>query len=240
MQTTRRWTQHTYGNLNGTFVLTILALLVTGCAAVSASTQTHTVQPGDTLAKIASAHDTTVDRLVELNQETYPSLATDSNIIEVGWKLKVPGSGSGIQVTVKKTPSLGSGSTTTALDRDAFEMEVVRLVNEERIKAGLAPLEADPGLMQFARERSDDMVERNYFSHRDPVTGADLTPGAGENVTKLLTTNMLTDQSARRALSNWTGSTDHRANILSNISTKTGVGVAVGDTYVIVTQIFDH
>ena len=50
-------------------------------------------------------------------------------------------------VTVKKTPSLGSGPTAAPLDRDAFEMEVVRLVNKERVKAGLAPLEVDPGLM---------------------------------------------------------------------------------------------
>lgn len=222
------------------FILIAFALLVTGCAIASASTGTYTVQPGDTLAKIASAHNTTVDRLVELNQETYPSLATDPGAIEVGWKLEVPGSGAGIQVTAKKTPSLGSGPTATPMDQAAFEMEVVRLVNEERIKAGLAPLEVDPGLMQFARERSEDMVERGYFSHSDPVTGEDLTPGAGENVTKLLATNILTDQSAHRSLSNWTRSTEHRANILSNISTKTGVGVALGDTYIIVTQIFDH
>jgi len=241
MQTmTRRCPQNTNNKLSQMFILIAFALLVTGCAIASASARTYTVQPGDTLAKIASAHDTTIDRLVELNQETYPSLATNPGAIEVGWKLEVPGSSGGIQVTVKKTPSLGSGPTATPMDQDAFEMEVVRLVNEERIKAGLAPLEVDPGLMQFARERSEDMVERSYFSHRDPVTGADLTPGAGENVTKLLATNMFTDQSARRALSNWTRSTDHRANILSNISTKTGVGVAVGDTYVIVTQIFDH
>ena len=241
MQTmTRRCPQNTNNKLSQMLILIAFALLVTGCAIASASTGTYTVQPGDTLAKIASVHDTTVDRLVELNQETYPSLATDPGAIEVGWKIEVPGSGAGIQVTVKKTPSLGSGPTAAPMDRDAFEMEIVRLVNEERIKAGLAPLEVDPGLMQFARERSEDMVECGYFSHRDPVTGEDLTPGAGENVTKLLATNILTDQSAHRALSNWTRSTEHRANILSSISTKTGVGVALGDTYIIVTQIFDH
>ena len=70
--TTRRCPENTNNKLSRMFVLIAFALLVTGCAIASASTGTYTVQPGDTLAKIASAHDTTVERLVELNQETYP------------------------------------------------------------------------------------------------------------------------------------------------------------------------
>ena len=236
----RRCTQETNNKLSRMFVLIVFALLVMGCAVVSASTGTYTVQPGDTLAKIASAHDTTVDRLVELNQETCPSLATDPGAIKVGWKLEVPGSGGGTQVTVKKTPSLGSGPTATPMDQDAFEMEVVRLVNEERTRAGLAPLEVDPGLMQFARGRSKDMVERGYFGHNDPVTGEVLAHrvSAGENITKLLSTTKFADRNAERTLGNWINSDGHYENIMDPGAHKTGIGVAIGSSFIVVTQVF--
>jgi uncharacterized protein YkwD len=221
-------------------ILIAFALLSTGCAIASASTGTYTVQPGDTLAKIASAHDTTVDRLIELNQETYPSLATDPGAIEVGWKIEVPGSSAGIQVTVKKTPSLGSGPTASPMDRDVFEMEVVRLVNEERIKAGLGPLEVDPGLMQFARERSEDMVARGYFGHDDPVTGESLTGDKGEIITKLLNTTTLDRRNADRAIANWRRSSEHYKIMMMPELHTTGVGIAVGNNLVIVTQAFRY
>ncbi len=234
----RRCPQNTNNKLNRMFILIALALLITGCAIASASTQTYTVQPGDTLAKIATAHDTTVERLVELNQETYPSLVTDPGAIEVGWQLKVPGSSAGVQVTVKKTPSLGSDPTATPMDRDTFEMEVVRLVNEERIKAGLAPLEVDPGLMQFARERSEDMVSRGYFDHNDPVTGAYLPGDKWENIASISSRQSLTFRLAQRFVNDWLGSEGHRRHILLSNAKKTGVGVSIGAETIIVTQLF--
>lgn len=179
-----------------------------------------------------------MDRLVELNQETYPSLATDPGAIEVGWKLEVPGSGGGIQVTVKKTPSPGSGPTATPMDRDAFEMEIVRLVNEERTKAGLALLEVDPGLMQFARERSEDMVKREYVSHYDPTTGEDLSGAAGENIARFSSRWSTLSDLPQRSVGYWIASEGHRKNILDAGAHRTGVGVAVGGGNVIITQIF--
>jgi uncharacterized protein YkwD len=226
--------------LSRTLTLIVLASLLAGCAVASASTQTYTVQPGDTLARIAAAHDTTVDRLVETNKETHPSLVTDPGAIEVGWKLKVPGNNGGIQVTVKKTPSLGSGPTAAPLDRDAFEIEVVRLVNTERVKAGLAPLEVDPGLMQFARERSEDMVARGYFGHDDPVTGESLTGDKGEIITKLLRTTALSRQNTDRALANWRKSSEHYRIMMIPELRRTGVGISVGDNHVVVTQVFKY
>lgn len=236
----KRWPQNTNDKLSRMFVSIVFSLLIAGCAVASSSTETYTVQPGDTMAKIASVHDTTVDRLIELNQETYPSLATDPGAIEVGWKLKVSGSSASVQVTVKKTPGLGSGPTVAPMDRDAFEVEVVRLVNEERIKAGLDALKIDPDLMQFARERSEDMVARNYLDHRDPQTGEIIAHRiqAAENATKLLTTTLLNDRNAQRACTNWMNSEGHRANIMKSEARTTGVGIALGANYIIVTQVF--
>lgn len=53
---------------------------------------TVTVVSGDTLSAIAKKYSTTVNNLVELNKATYPSLATNKNLILVGWVLRVTGS----------------------------------------------------------------------------------------------------------------------------------------------------
>jgi len=52
---------------------------------------TYTVQPGDSLSEIASAHDTTVKDLVVLNADRYPSLATNPGFVKAGWVLTLPG-----------------------------------------------------------------------------------------------------------------------------------------------------
>jgi len=156
----------------------------------------------------------------------------------VGWKLTLPGGGGGIKIVIN-TPGAGGAPTTTPLDRDAFEAEIVRLVNEERITAGLSPLEVDPGLMQFARERSEDMVAREYYSHNDPVTGEDLTPNIGENLLKNRAGH-LSLTIAQGSIATWMRSEGHQNNILAGHSTKTGVGVAIGNGYIIVTQLFAH
>jgi len=50
----------------------------------------HVVRPGDSLSGIANQYGTTVQELVELNKERYPSLAEDPGTIRVGWELMVP------------------------------------------------------------------------------------------------------------------------------------------------------
>jgi uncharacterized protein YkwD len=225
------------------------ALIIAGCIPACGSSRRarlYVVQPGDTLAKIAGANATTVGDLVELNEDEYPSLAHNPDAIEVGWELKLPSGGRNRKVVlpagvrVSETPSPGSSTGSAPLDRDAFEAETIRLVDEERARAGLAPLEMDPGLMEFARWRSEDMVARHYFGHSDPETGEIISHRvrAAENVTKLLATTALNDRNARRAVANWMKSDGHRANILRAEAHRTGVGIAVGQNFIIVTQVF--
>ena len=224
------------------------ALIIAGCIPAcggSRSPGIHVVKPGDTLAKIAGVYGTPVGDLVELNEDAYPSLTTHPDAIQVGWQIKLSGDGRDGEVVLpvggraSKAPSSGSSTGPETLDRDAFEAEIVRLVNEERAGAGLAPLEIDSGLMAFARWRSEDMIARNYFGHSDPETGETLPHrvGGAENVTKLLATTTLSDKSARRAVANWMKSDAHRANTLKAEARKTGVGIAVGQSFIIVTQV---
>lgn len=51
---------------------------------------THTVQQGESLALIAQRYAIKVDTLVALNEQKYPRLKTNPNVIVVGWVLDIP------------------------------------------------------------------------------------------------------------------------------------------------------
>lgn len=207
----------------------------------------YTVQPGDTLARIANVYGTTVETLVDLNKDRYPSLADSPGLIEVGWTLQLPGGSRG-KVAAKPaatpTPALSKveGPTMTI---EVAELEVVRLINEERAKAGVSPLEVDSVLMEIARERSEDMVRREYFSHYDPETNELLVRrlvkdrgydpnDTGENVFKQTTS---LQKVIARSVTWWMNSEGHRQNIIRNDFRTTGVGIAEGSS-IIITQVF--
>lgn len=120
------------------------------------------------------------------------------------------------------------------------ERLMVQLVNAERAKAGLAPLEVDMRVVQTARIKSQDMITYNYFSHDSPRLGSpfDLMKSAGiqyrtagENIA-----GNQTVEAAHRALMNSSG---HRANILNRSFKKIGIGIIKGGRYgLMVTQQF--
>jgi uncharacterized YkwD family protein len=121
--------------------------------------------------------------------------------------------------TENPTPDTGSLS--------AVEMEVVRLVNVERQKAGLSPFTASSELSKVARVKSEDMAKNNYFSHTSPTYGDPFTMmksfgikynTAGENIAKGYS-------SAQSVVDGWMNSPGHRANILNPSFNKIGVGL---------------
>ncbi|TJX15639.1 hypothetical protein E9840_02375 [Tissierella creatinini] len=122
------------------------------------------------------------------------------------------------------------------------EAEVVRLVNIERQKAGLAPLKASSQLSDVARMKSKDMAENNYFSHTSPIYGSPFDMmkqfgisyrTAGENIAK----GYLSPSSV---MNGWMNSSGHRANILNASFGTIGVGAyQVGGT-IYWTQMFTN
>ena len=51
---------------------------------------------------------------------------------------------------------------------EAAEQRVIELINERRDHKGLRALRPDPRVAKVARARSQDMIDRSYFSHEDP------------------------------------------------------------------------
>ncbi|ANN21484.1 serine protease [Amycolatopsis orientalis] len=110
--------------------------------------------------------------------------------------------------------------------------QVIDLVNSERADAGCSPVSNESHLAAAAQGHSDDMSERNYFSHTTPegvtfdqrirAAGYD-KPGA-ENIAKGQST-------AAKVMEAWMNSEGHRANILNCKLKKIGVGVNTKGMY---------
>jgi uncharacterized protein YkwD len=111
-----------------------------------------------------------------------------------------------------------------------MEAYIFQQTNVERAKVGAPALVSDSTLNQLARERSQDMVNRNYFSHQTPdglyVFDMLKTLGisystAGENIAM----NTYPGQQAGvEAMTGWMNSPGHKANILSAQFGRIGVG----------------
>lgn len=113
----------------------------------------------------------------------------------------------------------------TAADLDAF----LPLINAHRANNGKPALVRNGKLDIAAQVHSDNMVERNFFAHLDPLTGKDQEDRIadagyaadfnGENIFKGF-------DGAQRAFNAWRDSTDHNANMLSGDFQEIGIGCA--------------
>ena len=50
----------------------------------------YPISYGDSLGKIAQNHGVSMRKIISANRETYPSLITNPDRIEIGWQLKIP------------------------------------------------------------------------------------------------------------------------------------------------------
>ncbi|MDT3426746.1 putative YkwD family protein [Paenibacillus forsythiae] len=122
--------------------------------------------------------------------------------------------------TVEKAPE------SVQADKASYVGEVVALVNEERAKAGLAPLTALDSLNKVAAAKATDMRSNNYFSHTSPTYGSpfDMMSSfgvtynyAGENIA-------MGQRTPEEVMKAWMNSPGHKANILSKNFNYIGVG----------------
>jgi uncharacterized protein YkwD len=128
---------------------------------------------------------------------------------------------------------------------NSFERRAFALVNEQRRARGQQPLEWDAGVARVAREHSENMARRNFFSHTDPDGANTAGRAAAGGVTgwRALAENIAYNQGfedpAAFAVERWMLSAKHRENILRGAFTHAGIGVARGsDGRVYFTQVF--
>ncbi len=134
---------------------------------------------------------------------------------------------------------MGTGSASTQLEPDAdgeYTARVIKLVNEERAKQGLAPLEPYERLQKAAQVRAVEIVGK--FSHTRPdgtgfQTAVEQAGGAMSNIS-MVGENIAAGYSSPEAVvEGWMNSPGHRANILEAEFTHIGVGYEYlpGTTY---------
>lgn len=109
---------------------------------------------------------------------------------------------------------------------------LMNLINQERDKRNLTTLSVHQSLLRAAYEKSQDMIDRDYFSHIDPdgnyvwgkITSAGYTPY------KILGENLAIDFSTSEGMIKaWIDSPTHRANLLHPEFVDQGLSALFGD-----------
>jgi uncharacterized protein YkwD len=140
--------------------------------------------------------------------------------------------------------------TGTVVSKEAsltdYENAIAALINNVREQNGLNALAADDSLTEVARQRSQDLINRNYFSHYTPegTNVFDLMRSmgisfryAGENLAQSSPASI---GSPEAFLNAWLNSPSHKANILRPQYTKIGVGMVEIDSRRVVTTVFSN
>ena len=113
--------------------------------------------------------------------------------------------------------------------RPDLEKRMLDLVNQERVAAGLKPLEGDPELTEVARRHSADMFVRGYFAHDTPEGISPFDRMRAANV-RFITAgeNLALAPTIPLAHTGLMNSPGHRANILRPEFGRVGIGVMDG------------
>ncbi len=134
------------------------------------------------------------------------------------------------------TPAPVPAPSIPGFQLSASEQEMIRLVNEERAKVGVAPLKIDVELSRVARIKSQDMRDNNYFSHTSPTYGSPFDMMKSFGITyRTAGENLAKHSSVISAHNGLMNSDGHRKNILNPSFTHIGIGI-VDDRYY--TQMF--
>jgi uncharacterized protein YkwD len=140
-----------------------------------------------------------------------------------------------------------------------LEKKIHNMINRERQKKGLPALSWDDSLHRIARQYSQDMVQRNFFSHHDPegrtfcdrykAAGFECKIKAGDTIClgaeNIAQDNLISassykdgttflssnteDKIAESVVKRWMNSKGHRGNILTPYFKRQGIGVALSE-----------
>lgn len=141
--------------------------------------------------------------------------------------------------STNNTPSVENNSTSNSYISE-IEQLIFQRVNAERAAASLKPLSYNNTMQKYARIKSKDMGDNNYFDHKD-LNGQLITNNMkndgvtfnawGENIA-YIEGSYNNASLAQKFMDNWMNSSGHRANILSDNYTSIGIGVyKIGNRY---------
>jgi len=137
-----------------------------------------------------------------------------------------------------ETPDTGGSS---AGSQDAFDQQMVALINAERKAAGVAPLQYWGGLRSGALQHSTWMDGNDFQHASDATIGADsAAAGCSRGWAENIYWASDTGTSPEAAMRSYMGSPGHRANILSPELRYVATGTVATDGGLFNTQRFGH
>lgn len=121
-----------------------------------------------------------------------------------------------------------------------LEQQLVDLVNLERVRLNLKPLAVDMRLVELARMKAHDIIDKGYFAHESPTYGtfANMVTVGGVQFFSIAENlaGIPTVEAAHRALMD---SPTHKANIINPMYGHLGIGIVQGSRYgLIICQLF--
>lgn len=131
------------------------------------------------------------------------------------------------QKDTSDTSKLPSQSTSGKTLLSSGEEKILESVNAARIKEGKVPLIMSSTLRETARRKSLDMLNRNYFDHKntDGTYTSDWLTNCGYSWRMWAENIAYNYESAERLYDQWWNSTGHRNNMMNSDLRAIGIGV---------------
>lgn len=201
--------------------------LATGMA-IPASAQHCDVQRGDSMWRIAKRYNVLFNEVLKMNKHF-----SNPHMIHPKDEVELPDGSTGTSTTDPATgDSAGTGSEGRQAEMTQAEA-ILKLVNQERSKAGVPALTLSDQLTNIAYIKAKDMADKNYFSHQSPTYGSpfDMLKKFGVSYTAAGENIAAGQKTAEEVMNSWMNSSGHKANILNKNYTQLGVGFYRGGQY---------
>lgn len=210
------------------FFLLSFTILATGLA-MPAKAAHCDVQRGDSMWRIAQRYNVLFKEVLKMNRHF-----ENQHLIHPNDEVQLPEGSTGTSTSESGTGDSDAQSLDDARSSEMTQAEaVLKLVNQERSKAGLQPLTLSEKLTNIAYTKAKDMADKGYFSHNSPTYGSPFDmlkqfgvsySYAGENIAA-------GQKTAEEVMNSWMNSSGHKANILNKNYTQLGVGFYRGGEY---------
>lgn len=163
-----------------------------------------------------------------------------------------PGLGLAVVTLLVVVTSLGAvalaGPLDDGVDAGPLETQIESISDDEREGRGVPSTTHDPALAAVARNHSRDMRDRGFVNHTNPdgqrpqdrAAAAGLECRVGENIYQTPRGSLADSERAvaDHVVRSWLDSPGHRETLLRDRYTRQGVGVAIGEDALYVTQLF--
>ncbi len=163
---------------------------------------------------------------IDWEASTKTAILSNGNVVEKVEKSTEQVLPTPVQPTIENNPNKEieeqqkAPNLTTEERLKQEELLMVELVNQERAKHGLEPLQISEKLMNTTKEKAEDMVKNDYYSHTAP-NGYNMARDL--NVAENININ---GGGAEGNMYTWLNSKGHRDNILSSKAKYIGVAIS--------------